>query len=234
MYLQAVQNLARYLAHPGLSSAEVCKFLVFETFAQLHPTALYAAEISNDGHIVHLGSFGIQQGALESWERIPLSVDMPQTAAAKTNQILILTQEEAYKRCPVLIGYEGLPQNWNSYLVCPILPFGLIVLVLNSLPLLEEEFELFLRTTGAIVAMYFNRVRHENENPRPAKIHNGGKGQGVLTGRQLTIKSLMEKGYSNPAIAEEIGYSESLVRQETMAIYAALNLSGRKELIENS
>jgi len=81
--------------------------------------------------------------------------------------------------------------------------------------------------------MYFNRVRHENENPKPAKIHNGGEGFGVLTGRQLTIKSLIEKGFTNPAIADQIGYSESLVRQETMAIYAMLGIAGRKALIAN-
>jgi DNA-binding NarL/FixJ family response regulator len=42
----------------------------------------------------------------------------------------------------------------------------------------------------------------------------------------------MEKGFTNPAIAAEIGYSESLVRQETMAIYSLLDISGRKELLE--
>ena len=52
--------------------------------------------------------------------------------------------------------------------------------------------------------------------------------------RQMLIKKLIENGYTNIAIANEIGYSESLVKQETMAIYSALNIAGRKELLKFS
>jgi len=45
---------------------------------------------------------------------------------------------------------------------------------------------------------------------------------------------LIEDGYTNIAIANEIGYSESLVKQETMTIYSILNISGRKALREHS
>jgi DNA-binding NarL/FixJ family response regulator len=55
-----------------------------------------------------------------------------------------------------------------------------------------------------------------------------------LTPRQELIKKLVLQGMTNQQIAIEIGFSDSLVRQETMAIYAALNVSGRKELLENS
>jgi DNA-binding NarL/FixJ family response regulator len=41
----------------------------------------------------------------------------------------------------------------------------------------------------------------------------------------------MENGYTNIAIANEIGFSDSLVKQETMTIYSLLNISGRKELL---
>ena len=45
------------------------------------------------------------------------------------------------------------------------------------------------------------------------------------------IKVWIEKGMTNSEIAQEIGYSESLVRHETIEIYAKLNVSGRKELL---
>jgi DNA-binding NarL/FixJ family response regulator len=47
----------------------------------------------------------------------------------------------------------------------------------------------------------------------------------------MLIKKLMENGYTNIAIANEIGYSESLVKQETMAVFSILKVSGRKELL---
>jgi DNA-binding NarL/FixJ family response regulator len=50
----------------------------------------------------------------------------------------------------------------------------------------------------------------------------------------MLIKKLMENGYTNIAISNEIGYSESLVKQETMAIFSILKVSGRKELLNSS
>ena len=42
------------------------------------------------------------------------------------------------------------------------------------------------------------------------------------------IKNTEKEGYN----AVQIGYSESLVRHETMAIYSILHVSGRKEILE--
>jgi DNA-binding NarL/FixJ family response regulator len=54
----------------------------------------------------------------------------------------------------------------------------------------------------------------------------------ALTSRQWIIAQAMQRGLTNPAIAEELGFSESLVRQESMRIYQKLKIKGRKELIE--
>lgn len=49
-----------------------------------------------------------------------------------------------------------------------------------------------------------------------------------LSERQLEILRLMSAGKTNAAIARELGYSESTVRQETMVIYRALGVDGRE------
>lgn len=49
-----------------------------------------------------------------------------------------------------------------------------------------------------------------------------------LSARQLEILRLMSAGKTNAAIARELGYSESTVRQETMVIYRALGVDGRE------
>jgi DNA-binding CsgD family transcriptional regulator len=50
-----------------------------------------------------------------------------------------------------------------------------------------------------------------------------------LTSRQLRVLELMSIGKTNIAIAEIIGYSESTVRQETMAIYRILGVHDRND-----
>jgi DNA-binding NarL/FixJ family response regulator len=51
-----------------------------------------------------------------------------------------------------------------------------------------------------------------------------------LTKRQRTIMALIQEGLTNSQIAGEIGYSESLVRQESVLIYAKLGIRGRVDL----
>jgi DNA-binding CsgD family transcriptional regulator len=55
---------------------------------------------------------------------------------------------------------------------------------------------------------------------------------GDLTARQLRVLSLMAKGMTNGQIARVLAFSESTVRQETMAIYRILQVKGRAEAIE--
>lgn len=55
---------------------------------------------------------------------------------------------------------------------------------------------------------------------------------GDLTARQLRVLSLMAKGMTNGQIARVLAFSESTVRQETMAIYRTLQVKGRAEAID--
>ena len=54
-----------------------------------------------------------------------------------------------------------------------------------------------------------------------------------LTQRQEKILELLKAGKTNKNIANEIGYSESLVRHETMIIYKKMRVEGRHELRES-
>jgi DNA-binding NarL/FixJ family response regulator len=53
--------------------------------------------------------------------------------------------------------------------------------------------------------------------------------QNSLTERQELILRLISEGRTNGDIADVLGYSESLIRQETIRIYAHLGCSGRTE-----
>ena len=49
--------------------------------------------------------------------------------------------------------------------------------------------------------------------------------------RQLRILGLMAKGLTNSQISKRVGFSESTVRQETMAIYRYFGVGGRREAV---
>lgn len=53
-----------------------------------------------------------------------------------------------------------------------------------------------------------------------------------LTPRQLRVLALMAKGMTNGQIARVLAFSESTIRQETMAIYRTLQVKGRAEAVD--
>lgn len=54
---------------------------------------------------------------------------------------------------------------------------------------------------------------------------------GALSERQMRILGLMAKGLTNSQISKRVGFSESTVRQETMAIYRYFGVGGRREAV---
>ena len=66
----------------------------------------------------------------------------------------------------------------------------------------------------------------EGQAPAPRR-----QAPGVLSDRQLRILGLMAKGLTNSQISKRVGFSESTVRQETMAIYRYFGVGGRREAV---
>lgn len=53
----------------------------------------------------------------------------------------------------------------------------------------------------------------------------------ILTERQEVIVGKIRNGKTNAVIAHDLGYSESLIRKETIIIYRKLGVAGRQELL---
>jgi DNA-binding NarL/FixJ family response regulator len=81
----------------------------------------------------------------------------------------------------------------------------------------------------------FSLYIHQLDVSQNSRRRGGSQAKENLIGRQLTerqslILDLIKSGMTNIAIAHKMGYSESLIRQETMAIYQKLGIDGRKDL----
>jgi DNA-binding NarL/FixJ family response regulator len=100
------------------------------------------------------------------------------------------------------------------------------MILMNEKAPVGEEFQSFLKSIGSLLAIQLHSLNTCVQS-------HTGELQSIqeLTKRQVIIKNLLEKGFTNAQIAQEIGYSDSLVRQESIAIYSALQVSGRKDLI---
>jgi len=232
--LNPVGKLAKFLMDPGVSISDVTKFLVLDTFAEFKPSAAHIHVVTEDGHLLAEGQFGLSKETVNSWQNIPLTSDTPLADAVKTNKVIKLKQSETHERYPVFHDDEGITQQWETYLITPIIPHGVFALTLHASPELDEDFEIFLRTVGTLIMLHYVKQEVKIESFELKGSTKQRKKIGALTERQLLIRHLIERGFTNAGIAAEIGYSESLVRHETMEIYAILQVSGRQELVQNS
>jgi DNA-binding CsgD family transcriptional regulator len=229
MYMKEVLGLSDYLAQTRRSPDEVCEFLTVVTFSFLSPRALYIGEISNDGFLNRRSTFGFDEVSSAHWSRIPMTLKIPLIESIAKNECLLVPNTKAIlKGYPDLALLGDIHVDSKASLAVPIQRRGAYHLILNGNPQMSPEFEHLLRSVGNLLLMHLREAQ-----PQQEKKSEQIAAATTLTARQVLIHNLLTHGYTNPEIAREIGYSESLVRQETITIYAFLGVSGRKELIRN-
>jgi len=229
MFTKEILGLSDFLAQSKRSLDELCEFLTVVTFSSLAPRAIYVGEIANDGYIDLCSTFGFDAVSVARWSRVPMDISIPLTQCiSKDECLLIPSPKEFFKSYPDLKELGSIDTNWKTSLAVPMQSRGAYYLILHGEPTMSEEFEHLLRSVGNLILILIRELRPE-QTKASLKITSVIK----LTARQELIHNLLIHGYTNPEIAKDIGYSESLVRQETIAIYAFLGVSGRKELIRD-
>jgi DNA-binding CsgD family transcriptional regulator len=233
--MHLASELASFLTVGRRSTEEITKFLALRTFSQFSATSVYFAEILDDGFLLPHSGFGFEKSTISSWGRFSISMKIPITAAIRQNHVIVLESAETFlDQYPVLKDIPNVPMDWQTAVAWPILPFGAGHAHFNAPLTVDADFKDFLKLVGAIVAQHL-MVREENQTIPPFKGSQAHKsGREKMTDRQTVILELICKGATNREIANEIGFSESLVRQETMEIYLKLGVNGRKELIRDA
>lgn len=229
MFLEEIARITGFMSNSQRSLDDFCRYLIIHTFRAFSPRAIYVGQIDNEGHLILKSSFGFEPEYIEQFKKIPLTIDIPLIEAIRSDEIIrIDSKEEFFQKYPNVRSLGIINEEWNSALAAPVHSVGAYFLVLNGVPESSSEATHFLRTIGHLISLFFEEPLPESKEVKtPSRIAKS------LSPRQEIIKSLLSKGFTNAYIATEIGYSESLVRQETISIYAALNISGRDELIHD-
>ena len=228
MYLEEITQLTSFISLSKRSIDDICKYLVVHTFRNFTPRAIYVGQIDNAGHLSAKATFGFDPQYIDQFKKIPLNVKIPIIESIRSDEIIyIATKEDFFSKYPDVTTLGTIDEDWSSAIAVPMQSIGAYFLVLYGSIEHSDELACFLKTVGHLLAITLDEpipvYKPRSEPPTQGK---------SLTPRQEIIKGLLSKGYTNAHIAKEIGYSESLVRQETIAIYAALRISGREELIK--
>ena len=229
--LELIENLGSYLAETPRTFDEIARFLGLRVLAPYMAFAVYIGILKEDGFIYRLGTFGIESLNVGKWTRIPLTLNLPVTEALRENRVILVNSEDEFRtKYPITESFSTENLQWKSVVAFP----GALSLVLFSMMRKStkesDELDTFLRAVGALVSLNYqygfaaNRTKGNQFTPHDSSER--------LSTRQSVILKMILRGFTNSRISEEIGFSESLIRQESVRIYKHLNVSGRSELLD--
>ena len=225
-----ITELSGFLSRSPRSYNEVAQFLSLRILNDFQPVCLYIAELIETGVLCPLGSFGYESKDIANFQEVSLQEKTPMTLAVSSNDVVVVDNEVTkLKQFTVLEVMQSNP-NWKSLISVPAYPNGGFTFLSAITVDLKEADQLFLIAVGSLLGLYGQSIPPALvDAARIAKEQTNLEGF-PLTQRQLVIAGMLERGHSNFEISQEIGFSESLIRQESVAIYEKLNVSGRKAM----
>lgn len=155
----------------------------------------------------------------------PLEIGRPSGRSLLENKIIFEINKPEYHIKYPAIKNAPIPYPWSSQVTIPI--NDQYFMQCGRYTSLTDGDELFYQNLQSLMQIYFNRIGK-------VSLEVGDLYGKTLTPRQEKILDLMRSGFTNEDIAQKIGYSPSLVKQETMLIFSKLGISGRKDLTNAS
>lgn len=225
-----IESLTQYLATNICPSGEICR--------------IHVATLHNDGNFRTYSHFGYSTDCpVDSW-RIPITEDRPVIDAFRSGRNILANADEIIGKYKDFINIDPA-SPWGSSVMIPTkhpLIFGFRrqrQIVPQERAVLSAYFEI----VGKVLDLWQPRERADGVSPnsfsdgvqpRLSESRHGNLLGKPLTARQKQIVALMAEGQTNLQISQRISFSESLVRQESVVIYAKLGISGRKELMRDA
>ena len=217
---------------------DVAQFLVLDAFREHKPRAALISVFDSSGNVTAAGSFGLPSDVVRALRRMSLWDRSPSVDAIRDGEPLILNDRQLLlNQYPWLENHEGL---LNPTMVWPLTlgtqRLGSLQLQFAE-PISPPSITPVFSATAPILGLYVSlRSAPQAAAPEPEKRnhhprHENGEVETELSPRQVRILHLLAEGLTNPQIAARIGFSDSTVRQETMAIYRFLGADGRREAV---
>jgi DNA-binding CsgD family transcriptional regulator len=224
VHLNKLLSITQFLAtRPTLS--ELTLFLSLNHCPSGEVSKVYFAKISNNETIVIEAAVGFEPENCYVGKIIPIESDRPSGRSILENKIIFEKNTPEYYRDYPAIRLAPLPYPWNSQISIPI--SSQYFMQCGRYVEISEGDELFYQNLQSLMRIYFSRIG------KPFREDGNLYGKN-LTERQTEILKLMKDGKTNDEIAQTIGFSASLVKQETMLIFSKLGISGRKDLTSAS
>ena len=218
--------------HAKLSIEELCQFLALRICPSRELSRVYVGRLDNDGVIRTESSFGYPIDMKVNDVETPIDTRLPMPFAMQRREVFVANRAEVLGTFPT---YEPLDHRspWIATAVVPTLGRHVFVFRLQCQIKQQEPMRLYFRSVGAILSLYdFDNKDSYSKSINTKEVRKGLLGK-PLTPRQVEILDHIKDSKTNSYIGQQLGYSESLIRHESIIIYAKLGVKGRQELLHS-
>ena len=230
--LHKLKNLSGVIARGKFQEEDICRKLMLDTLHELNPLCVYMGQLHSSGYILEQTGFGYDNQKEPPWFPVRITESLPLSDALRENRIVsVNSKEKCNFEYPGISKHPVGQMDWVSLVCVPIVDYGVIHLSLGSNFNASQEVEMLLEIVANMVLISLNSLQFQAK-PLDEEIVLPKAEQSALSERQLLIKDLIVKGFTNYEIAKKIGYSHSLVRQESIKIFSKLGIKDRKELMK--
>ena len=229
--LQRIDALVDFLRTKPSTLNAYLDHLLVDTFFGRSAFAHILHVVRNDGSLAMPAKSGFKLWPTEKFPDRFITADTPLNRALRSGDVVECGSYDSFSFAGPDYLDDLFPNGFGASIAWPIPGIGSVLTFFEKDVQLTTESSLFLHVVGNIISLGLQ------DSLVSAQIERGSYPKHVvssftLTSRQWTILKSVRKGMTNPQIAEDLGFSESLVRHETMKIYSKLRISGRKELID--
>lgn len=230
MYSKEILKFSSFLAQSTHSYNEIARFLVMNSFRSDGALCLYIGELVESGAISPVGGFGWSPQEYDAFTEVSFSDKLPICDSIRGNEIVFVSGgKEFYKQYPLMLGVN-FSQPWITGIAIPCYPLGGLVATFSTSIKKTDPMILFFTAIGSLLGFYASRLPGRSIKMGRSIERDMDLVATALTNRQSVISEMLERGFNNAQIGLDLGYSESLIRQETVIIYSKLGVSGRKAM----
>lgn len=203
---------------------QVVKFLSLHLCPQGETSGISWLTLGKDGFFIYESVRGLTRN-LDPTERVSITDDNVIPLALRTAKTQVFDIGQMYLNFKGATHRDGL-SHYSSGLAMPIGDSQVLGAVFSgSIDLLNDYFDYF-ECIRLVLTLWQSKITFHAKriSKKDQSISNS------LTKRQDQILEMIKEGRTNASIASILGYSESLIRQETIIIYKKLGIAGRTEL----
>ena len=150
----------------------------------------------------------------------------PTSSSVRDHKLKILSVDEMNSFLEFLPAADR--RRWRTGVTIPVgMELTYFFFLKEDATVIDDYFDFI-----SMVAALLNRFESDLIEEKNQKSGNWFRGESTdLTERESQVEAFIKEGLTNAQIADRLGYSESLIRQETVSIYRKLGVNGRKELL---